>query len=191
MTVPCIAYTPGEPAGIGPDLAIALAQAAQSVALVAVADPALLEQRAAELGLPLTLREWNPGQAPAPAQAGELWVAPVPLHSAPRAGQLDPRNAQYVLSTLDLAIEGCLKGHFDALVTGTVHKGVINDAGIAFTGHTEYLAEKTATPRGVMMLATEGLRVALATTHLPLKDVGDALTSALLTEIIEIVHASR
>src|SRR5690625_1204308 len=98
MTVPCIAYTPGEPAGIGPDLAIALAQEARSVALVAVADPALLEQRAAELGLPLTLREWSPGQAPAPAQAGELWVAPVPLHSAPRAGQLDPRNAQYVRS---------------------------------------------------------------------------------------------
>jgi len=190
MTVPCIAYTPGEPAGIGPDLAIALAQEARSVALVAVADPALLEQRAADLGLPLTLREWHPSQTPAPAQAGELWVAPVPLHTAAFAGQLNPRNAQYVLSTLDLAIEGCLKGHFDALVTGPVHKGVINDAGIAFTGHTEYLAEKTATPRVVMMLATEGLRVALATTHLPLKDVADALTAELLTEIIDVLHAS-
>src|SRR5690625_2163344 len=138
------------------------------------------------VGPALTLREWSPGQAPAPAQAGELWVAPVPLHSAPRAGQLDPRNAQYVLSTLDLAIEGCLKGHFDALVTGPVHKGVINDAGIAFTGHTEYLAEKTATPRVVMMLATEGLRVALATTHLPLQDVAVALTAVLLPEILDV-----
>src|SRR5690625_4639174 len=127
MTVPCIAYTPGEPAGIGPDLAIALAQEARSVALVAVADPALLEQRAAELGLTLTLREWSTGQATVPAQPGELLVAPVTLHNAPRAGVLDPRNAQYALCTIDLTIEGCLKGHFDAVVNGPVHKGVIND----------------------------------------------------------------
>src|SRR5690625_847316 len=109
MTVPCIAYTPGEPAGIGPDLAIALAHEARSVALVAVADPALLQQRAAYLGLPLTLPQWHPSQTPAPAQAGELWVAPATLHPAACAGQLHPRNAQYVLPTIYLPIEGCLK----------------------------------------------------------------------------------
>lgn len=190
MTVPRIVYTPGEPAGIGPDLVVALAQEPQSAELVAAADPALLKSRAAELGLPLTLRDWNPNQAPEPNRAGELLVAPVPLHSAARAGHLDPSNAQYVLHTLDLAIEGCLKGQFDALVTGPVHKGVINEAGIAFTGHTEYLAEKTATPRVVMMLATEGLRVALATTHLPLKDVAGALNAQLLTEVIEVLHGA-
>lgn len=190
MTVPRIVYTPGEPAGIGPDLVVALAQAPQPAELVAAADPALLKSRAVELGLPLTLRDWNPNQAPEPSRAGELLVAPVPLHSAARAGHLDPSNAQYVLRTLDLAIEGCLKGQFDALVTGPVHKGVINEAGIAFTGHTEYLAEKTATPRVVMMLATEGLRVALATTHLPLKDVAGALNAQLLTEVIEVLHGA-
>lgn len=190
MTVPRIVYTPGEPAGIGPDLVIALAQAPRAAELVAAADPALLESRAAELGLPLTLREWDSSKTPEPGRAGELLVAPVRLHSAASAGQLNPNNAQYVLNTLDLAIEGCLKGQFDALVTGPVHKGVINEAGIAFTGHTEYLAEKTATPRVVMMLATEGLRVALATTHLPLKDVADALNAELLTEVIDVLHGA-
>jgi 4-hydroxythreonine-4-phosphate dehydrogenase len=189
-TVPRVVYTPGEPAGIGPDLAVSLAQAPQLAELVVAADPALLEERAAALGLPLKLREWDSSQATAPTGAGELLVAPVPLRSPAIAGKLDPSNAHYVLSTLDLAIDGCLSGQFDALVTGPVHKGVINEAGIAFTGHTEYLADKTATPRVVMMLATEGLRVALATTHLPLKDVAGALNAQLLTEVIDVLQAS-
>ncbi|MDQ2077592.1 4-hydroxythreonine-4-phosphate dehydrogenase PdxA [Marinimicrobium sp. ABcell2] len=190
MTSPRIVYTPGEPAGIGPDLIVALAQAPQQAELVVAADPALLEARAAALGVPLRLREWNPALAPRPSPGGELLVAPVFLSSPVTAGKLDPNNAHYVLTTLDLAIEGCLGGQFDALVTGPVHKGVINEAGIAFTGHTEYLADKTHTSRVVMMLATEGLRVALATTHLPLKDVAAALNAQLLTEVIDILHAS-
>ncbi len=189
MTNPCfrIALTPGEPGGIGPDLAIALVQAPQPHELVAIADPSLLEARAHQLGLPLRLRTLNPAEPPRPLAAGELAVAPVALVAEARPGILDPRNAAYVLGTLDRAIQGCLSGEFAALTTGPVHKGVINDAGIAFSGHTEYLAEHTHTDKVVMMLATEGLRVALATTHLPLRAVADAINAAELTRVLEIL----
>jgi 4-hydroxythreonine-4-phosphate dehydrogenase len=183
-----IALTPGEPAGIGPDLAVVLAQQPQQHEIVAIADPALLQARAAQLGLPLQLRLVNLQDKPRPSPAGELPVLPIALAVEAQAGHLEVRNAPYILQTLDAAIAGCMAGDFAALVTGPVQKSVINDAGIPFSGHTEYLADKTATKKVVMMLATEGLRVALATTHLPLKDVAAAITKDELTQITEILH---
>ena len=183
-----IALTPGEPAGIGPDLVIALAQQAQLHEIVAIADPQLLQARAQQLNLSLRLREVNPQESPRPGVAGELAVLPVALADQVIPGTLNVKNAPYILQTLDAAIDGCLSGNFAALVTGPVQKSVINDAGIPFSGHTEYLADKTRTPKVVMMLATEGLRVALATTHLPLKDVAAAITRDELTQVTEILH---
>ena len=182
-----LALTPGEPAGIGPDLVIQVAQQARPVPLVAIADPELLEQRAQKLGLPLRLQSWSAQQS-ASTEAGELAIQAVSLGRAAIPGELDPANADYVLATLDAAIAGCQAGHFDALVTGPVHKGIINQAGHAFTGHTEYLAEATDTSRVVMMLATPGLRVALATTHLALSEVPAALTRERLETVIRILH---
>ena len=183
-----IALTPGEPAGIGPDLAVMLAQHAQPYEVVAIADPHMLQARALQLGLPLQLREINLHDAPRPSLAGELAVLPRWLAEPAVPGTLNVKNAPYILHTLDAAIEGCSAGHFAALVTGPVQKSIINDAGIAFSGHTEYLAEKTHTDKVVMMLATEGLRVALATTHLPLKDVAAAITDAELTQVTDILY---
>lgn len=183
-----LALTPGEPAGIGPDLAVQLAQSERTDEIVVIADPELLQARARQLGLPLELREFNPADTAQPQGPGELTVAPVPLREPCQPGVLNPANSAYVLQTLDFAIAGCQAETFQGLVTGPVHKGVINEAGIPFSGHTEYLADKTGTPRVVMMLATEGLRVALATTHLPLRDVADALNETLLTEVLDILH---
>ncbi len=183
-----IALTPGEPAGIGPDLVIALAQQAQQHEIVAIADPQLLQARAQQLNLPLRLREINLQESPRPGVAGELAVLPIALVDQVIPGKLNVKNAPYILQTLDAAIDGCLSGNFAALVTGPVQKSVINDAGIPFSGHTEYLADKTRTPKVVMMLATEGLRVALATTHLPLKDVAAAITQDELTQVTEILQ---
>jgi len=185
-----IAFTPGEPSGIGPDLAVILAQRARSAEILALADPELLRQRARALGLPLTLREFDPDSEPEPGRAGELLVAPQALEAPVRPGQLNPRNSGYVLRCLDAALVACQSGQVQAMVTGPVHKGVINDAGIRFSGHTEYLAAKTGVERVVMMLATEGLRVALSTTHLPLRQVPDALTAPLLDQVLDILHAS-
>lgn len=183
-----IAITVGEPAGVGPDLVVELAQTAQAAPLVAIASPALLAERAAQLGLPLQLREWQPGLAAAPSAAGELWVQPVPLARPVQAGRLDTANAGYVLRTLELACDGCVAGDFAAMVTAPVHKGVINDAGFPFSGHTEFFAERTHTPKVVMMLATDTLRVALATTHLPLAEVPRHITHAELTAVLRILH---
>lgn len=179
-----IALTPGEPAGIGPDLCLLLAAPPADVELVLVADPELLQARAALRGLAFSALPFDPA---VPA-GGHITVLPVRLHAAVQAGRLDPRNARYVLDTLDTAIAGCRDGRFHALVTGPVHKAVINDAGIAFTGHTEYLAAATGTAQVVMMLATEGLRVALVTTHLPLREVSTAITAARLEQVIRVLH---
>lgn len=184
-----VAITPGEPAGIGPDVTLQLAQRDWSVELVVVADPALLRERAAKLGLPLTLRDYQPGVAARPQAAGTLTVLPVSAPQPVKAGELCVANGHYVLDTLARACDGCLNGEFAALVTGPVHKGVINDAGIPFSGHTEFFAERAGCARVVMMLATEALRVALATTHLPLKDVSAAITRDSLHEVINILHA--
>ncbi|RLJ67725.1 4-hydroxythreonine-4-phosphate dehydrogenase PdxA [Sulfurisoma sediminicola] len=171
MTV--IAVTSGEPAGIGPDICLALAAKAFPARLVVLGDRGLLAERAAALGVTLD----------------GLDIRHVPLRGPCVAGRLDVANARYVLELLDVALAGCQSGEFAAMVTAPLHKGVINDAGIAFTGHTEYLAGKTDTRRVVMMLAGAGLRVALATTHLPLKDVAAAITPAELETTLRILHA--
>ncbi len=181
-----IAITPGEPAGIGPDILLQLAQTQGTEERVAITDPALLEERAKILGLPITLKTVDFTQPAQPSKAGELSVLPITLKAPVNAGTLNPKNSTFVLETLDAAINGCLQKQFSALVTGPVNKAVINDAGIPFTGHTEYLCQKANKKQVVMMLATEGLRVALATTHLPLRDVADAITPELLTDIITI-----
>ncbi|WP_312120173.1 4-hydroxythreonine-4-phosphate dehydrogenase PdxA [Pantoea vagans] len=183
-----VVITPGEPAGIGPDLTVQLAQQSWPVELVVCASPALLQQRAAQLGLPLTLRTYQPGVAAEPQQAGTLTVLPIETAETVTPGELCVANGDYVLATLARACDGCLDGEFSALITGPVHKGVINDAGIAFTGHTEFFADRAGGHRVVMMLATEELRVALATTHLPLKDVPTAVTRDCLHEVITILH---
>jgi len=149
-----LVVTPGEPAGIGPDLLVTLAQQGFDCSVVAVADPELLSSRARRLGFDLGILP--PGTEPAPP--GSLRVLPVPLAGASTPGTLDTANAHYVLATLRAAVAECSEGRADALVTGPVHKGVINDAGVAFTGHTEFLAAQTGTPRVVMMLcAVQGL----------------------------------
>ena len=183
-----VVITPGEPAGIGPDLTVQLAQQDWPVELVVCASPALLQQRAAQLGLPLTLRTYQPGVAAQPQQAGTLTILPVDTAQPVTPGELCVANSDYVLTTLARACDGCLSGEFAALITGPVHKGVINDAGIAFTGHTEFFADRAGGHRVVMMLATEALRVALATTHLPLKEVSAAVTRECLHEVITILH---
>jgi 4-hydroxythreonine-4-phosphate dehydrogenase len=187
MTTTRIALTPGEPAGIGPDLCVMIAQQPHPAELVVVADPALLTERARDLRLPLRLLPFDPAVPPAPQQPGELQVLPVPLEQPAQAGLLNPANGRYVLETLRQAGEGCLDGRFAAVVTAPVHKGVINDAGVPFTGHTEFFAELTGAPLPVMMLTADRLRVALATTHLPLKDVAAAITAARLTQVLRIL----
>lgn len=186
-----LAVTPGEPAGIGPDLLVQLVQDTSRLPadceLVAVADPNLLAQRALALGLPLTTAIWQPGNAATHANS-HISVLPVTLASSCTPGKLDTANAAYVLQTLRTAAQACVNGDLQAMVTAPVHKGIINDAGIPFSGHTEFLAEFCRVELTVMMLATEGLRVALATTHLPLRDVADAITAPLLRNVIDILH---
>lgn len=184
------ALTPGEPAGIGPDLCLLLAREAQPEALVTIASRSLLEERAQQLGITIDLIDVGPDHWPkASAAAGSLYVWDTPLAAPAVPGQLDQRNGHYVLETLTRAGQGCLNGTFAAMITAPVHKGVINEAGVVFSGHTEFLAELTATEQVVMMLATHGLRVALATTHLPLKDVAAAITAERLSRITRILHA--
>lgn len=183
-----LAVTPGEPAGIGPDLLIQLAQQGSVHELVAIADPEMILDRAALLGLPLKLRTINNTDSARPLAPGELGITPRSLATAVRPGVLAPENSAAVLSALDSAIEGCLNGTYQALITGPMNKAVINSAGIPFSGHTEYLAAKTDTKNVVMMLATDQLRVALATTHLPLRAVPDAITTHLLEQCLHILH---
>ena len=188
MTAPVIlALTAGEPAGIGPELCVQLAGEERTAGIVVVASPELLAQRAAQLGLTVELLPWQPGDTPATA-AGRLSVLAVAGLASARAGQLDPANSGYVLETLTVAARGCLDGTFDGMVTAPVHKGVINEAGIPFSGHTEFLQELCGVERVVMMLATAELRVALVTTHLPLKDVSAAITPERLSQVTRILN---
>ncbi|WP_339907286.1 4-hydroxythreonine-4-phosphate dehydrogenase PdxA [Pseudomonas guineae] len=182
------ALTPGEPAGIGPDLCLLLAREAQPHTLIAIASLDLLAERAQLLGVNIQLISVDPESWPnQAAPAGSLYVWHTPLATSVEPGQLNARNAHYVLETLTRAGQGCLDGHFAGMITAPVHKGVINEAGIAFSGHTEFLAELTHTTQVVMMLATHGLRVALVTTHLPLKDVADAITADRLSRVTRIL----
>ena len=184
------ALTPGEPAGIGPDLCLMLAHEMQPYPVIAITNRTLLTERAALLGLKVQLIDVQPGAWPdKPAAADSLYVWDTPLYEPVVAGQLNQANTQHVLETLTRAGQGCLDGVFSAMITAPVHKGIINDAGVPFSGHTEFLQELTQAPQVVMMLATHGLRVALVTTHLPLRDVADAVTSERLETITRILHA--
>lgn len=182
---PVIALTAGEPAGIGPDLCVRLAGQPLPARIVVVADRELLAQRAAQLGLTVKLVEFDARALPPTGPS--LAVHHVPLATAVAAGELDRANSPYVLETLRVAAEGCMGGMYAAMVTAPVHKAVINDAGVAFTGHTEFLAEHTGTPRVVMMLVGGGMRVALATTHLALRDVPAAITRESLEATLNIL----
>src|SRR5882724_8533283 len=168
--LPRIALSSGEPAGVGPDICIRSAQQAHAADITVLGDPELLQARAKLLGLPLNI-DTQPHPKPVAQAAGHMHVLPVKLRSPCTPGRLDPANASYVIEMLERGTDACLQGQSDALVTAPVHKGVINDAHIPFTGHTEFLAERCHAPHVVMMLAAGALRVALATTHLPLKQV--------------------
>lgn len=183
-----LAITPGEPAGIGPELLVRYAQKKlNKLELVAIADPELLTRTAQTLALPLELEEYHSAR-PQASGNGRLTIIPVTLNEAVTPGQLCRGNAVYVLETLKRASDACLTRELDGMVTGPVHKGIINQAGIRFSGHTEYLAERANCEQVVMMLACEGLRVALATTHLPLRDVANAITAEGLKRTLHILH---
>ncbi len=210
-TLPRIALTSGEPAGIGPELCLAIALRELPCELVCLADRDLLAARAKLLGLDIELRPYErprdagpradaprrdsvradappSSNAPRRHEPGTLLVEHHPLAAASTPGRLDPANARYVLDLLDRASDGASAGEFAAIVTAPVHKGVIADSGVPFTGHTEYLAARTHAPLPVMMLASKTMRVALATTHLPLKDVSAAITIYSLCKIVTILH---
>ncbi len=182
-----IALTPGEPAGIGPDLCVKLALQNLPYQLVVIGDPEMLRQRAEILGLPTKVSEFNPNLPSVEQVAGHLAVMPVRLAEKVVCGQTNTLNSSYVLKTIELAVTGCIEGLFSAIVTGPVQKSIINEAGFTFSGHTEFIAGITG-GYPVMMLATEGLRVALATTHLPLKNVSSAITYTSLKSVIKVLH---
>ncbi|HEY6922948.1 MAG TPA: 4-hydroxythreonine-4-phosphate dehydrogenase PdxA [Steroidobacteraceae bacterium] len=183
---PRIVLTSGEPAGIGPELCLAIARRELPCELVCLGDRDMLAERAGRLGLNIELREYD-GSA-RPHEPGTLTVEHHPLATPSIPGKLDKANARYVLDLLDRATDGAMAGEFAAVVTAPVHKSIISDSGVPFTGHTEYLAARTHAPLPVMMLASNAMRVALATTHLPLRDVSAAITIDSLTEVITIVH---
>jgi len=180
--------TPGEPAGIGPDLVVQLAGENWSADWVVVADPELLTERAKQLNLSLRLKVVTLSTLREACEKDEVKILPVRLGASVAPGQLNPANADYVLETLKLATDLCLQKKAKALVTGPVHKGVINQAGIPFTGHTEFLQQRCASEQVVMLLATANLRVALVTTHLPLREVADAITAERIIRVVRILH---
>jgi len=182
---PVLAVTPGEPAGIGPEILLRIHRECPNFHLLAVADPELLRQTAHTLALDTRIEEWGPGME---ARAGVLACLPVGLAMPAQPGQLNKLNAPYVLDSLRSAVGLVRDGHAAALVTGPVHKGVVNEAGISFSGHTEFLADLAGVPQVVMMLAAPGLRVSLVTTHLPLREVADAINPAKLEAVIRITR---
>ena len=184
-----IAVTPGEPAGIGPDLVIALAAEPYADELVVIADPEMLAARARLLGLPLRIRDYDPAAEPRPSRGGELTVLPVGLATACQPGVLDPTNSPAVLATIERACRGCMDGEFAAMLTAPVQKSVIIEAGIAFSGHTEFLADLCAADMPVMLLVADSLRVALVTTHLPLARVPAAITVKRVDQVTRILAA--
>jgi len=188
-----LAVTAGEPAGIGPDLCLALAQSEHAGRIVVIADPEVLKRRAARLGLAVALEYFDPasgtGSTATAGHRAALRVLPQPMPNPLVCGTPDAANAAALLETLDRAMAGCQDGVFAGMVTGPLQKSVINDAGIPFTGHTEYLAARLGVPCPVMLLAAAKLKVALASTHLPLREVPDWLTAERLTAVIEVLHA--
>ncbi len=183
-----IAITAGEPAGIGPDLCIQLAQAPLPVEWVVIADPELLRLRAQQLNLDVKIERYDAALAPSIVPVGTVRVVALDCPYPDVCGKPDAANVDYLLDTLRLAVSGCIDGRFAAMVTGPLHKGIINDAGVAFSGHTEFLADESDTEQVVMMLTTAGLRVALVTTHLPLIEISTAITSKVLEGNLRIVE---
>ncbi|MES2664293.1 MAG: 4-hydroxythreonine-4-phosphate dehydrogenase PdxA [Pseudomonadota bacterium] len=179
--------TAGEPAGIGADECVLFAQQHQDFPLCVLADPDLLFARAKQRNLPLQLLEWSDKYDPK-TPAGTLYIDPIKLRAPVKNGQLDVANSPYVIEMLKRAVDGCLEGRYSAMITTAVQKSVIAQLGIEFTGHTEFLAERCNVPDVVMMLASGDLRVALVTTHLPLREVADAITQETLEEHIRILH---
>ena len=189
MPIKRIVVTAGEPAGIGPDLVLALSTESWDHQIVICADKTMLAERAKQLGIDVMLHDYDSSLPVTSQQAGSLIVDHIPTSQVVETGKLNEANGHYVLNTLERAANGCMADEFDAVVTGPVHKGVINRAGVAFSGHTEFFAEKSNTPLVVMMLATEGLRVALVTTHIPLANIPKAITAERLEKIIDILHS--
>ncbi len=187
MKTPCIALTTGEPAGIGPDICVMLAQKNHDCALVAIGDPNLLQQRARLLGLPLVLKEVDQLNPPA-NKPSELYIVPRYLDYPCDVGVLNRQNANYVLSILETAAQGGVDKFYDAVVTAPISKSVILEAGHKFSGHTEFFAERARCQRVVMMLAGATMKVALATTHLPLREVADSINSTMLEQTLDIIH---
>ncbi len=188
--VPRLAITPGEPAGIGPDVLLQASQRSFDCELVVVGDIALLRQRAESLNLPVTFKEFAADERQPHQVGAPLKVKQIKLAQKAVAGRLNPANAEYVMNSLQTAATGCLSGEFDGVVTGPVQKSIINDAGIPFSGHTEFFAESSGTDKVVMMLTTPSLKVALVTTHLPLSEVSHQITDENLTQTIQILHRS-
>ena len=186
--IPRIAITSGEPAGIGPDICVLLSQLGIAADITVIGDMEVLKDRAQQLNISMDIESYELTQAPKIHHKHSLKILHIPTATAVKVGTLNSLNSQYVLNTLTCALDGTLRGAFDAIVTAPVHKGVINDAGIAFTGHTEFLADYTNTPQVVMMLVGGGLKVALATIHLALKDVPAAITKKSLETTIRILH---
>ena len=184
-----IAITPGEPAGIGPDLVLALAAQGLPHPVVAIADPDMLEQRARLLGIFMTIEIVRDPSAAVPAPSGVLRVRPITQHEVVLPGRPRPANARALLDALDEAVAGCLAGRYAALVTGPLNKAQINEAGIAFTGHTEYLAQRCGGQDPVMLLIGGDLRVALVTTHLALREVADAIDAVKLERVLRVLQA--
>jgi 4-hydroxythreonine-4-phosphate dehydrogenase len=186
--IPRIVITSGEPAGVGPDACVTLAQTAWEADLVVAADADLLAATAAALELPLSVEHYEPSRASKPHRPGILQVLHIPTRCEVLAGKPDVRNAAYVIDMLDRACDGCTNGEFAAMVTAPVQKSTIMDAGYAFSGHTEYLAARTRAALPVMLLLNDQLRVALVTTHLPLADVPQAITKERLRSTLRIVN---
>ncbi len=183
-----LALTTGEPGGIGPDLTLLLASQIHWAAdIIVLGDPEVMRARARLLQLNIRLRPYRPDQEQRPCQPGEMFILPLPCAAPVVPGSLDTRNAPYVTAMLERAAQGCLDGEFAGMVTAPLHKGILNDAGIAFTGHTEFLAQYTQAGTPVMMLTTGNLRVALATTHLPLNKVSAAITPAMLRQVLQVL----
>ena len=180
--------TTGEPAGIGPDVVVAAAQRDWPAQLVAVGDKELLANRAAQLGIGLTLSPYNTNRPPSTHMRGNLPVIHLPVNAPCRPGQLNSDNAGYVIAQLELVTELCMQGEFDALVTAPVQKSSLNTDGIRFTGHTDFIGERSGSKRPVMLLTARDFRVALATTHHPLRDVPNLITNCLIEDTIEIVN---
>jgi 4-hydroxythreonine-4-phosphate dehydrogenase len=184
-----IAVTPGEPAGIGPDLTIDLAYSSWPAKLVVFADPNLMKARAKQLNKPLKLIDYRADKDQPVQKPGELYIHPIEAPATVIPGELNSENGRYVVETLSQAGQANISGEFDAAVTGPVHKGIINKSGVSFSGHTEFFAQQANTNDVVMLLVTEGLRVAMVTTHIPLAYVAKAITAERLEKVIRIIHS--